>query len=708
MDGRSGATRTPRRDGLDAQPPFCPVPGIEGQRQRQRTGQTQTQGSLPGSISLSHFHSGLLKRSRQATTQSQTQRGEGHPDIDRDQMSEVPGIQLDQPRAVQIMRDTPSQAPGISTSSTQPLQPVARPVGTTPGKSYADAAAGSPPASQSVLALDKEGLSKRQAELETVIGTLPDESPLKTELSTQLDSVKEKLKDPRQPGARLDSATAGVKKATARREKAEESLKQAQEALEQPPGDQGHPRTGGCQSCSSSTSHSGNPPAGLRVLVVRRCSRTYLLLPRACGRKGGRARRRASLQKGPGRTLWGDSEPQGGKRRSSARKIGKGASISGFYAQSEFEIWGWVLPGRHPKHSLPERLWQRQWHCSRSKCRTSQRPSASPCPRCREGEGTHPTHRAGRRHCNGGCSGQVVSPLLRGCGGLIWLCSFFCLLAQIWLDISFFAACQTEPMSILRSSCPATMTMFRVPSQLDAAACKPACSIQCLASVQGNASAKAPRGSPLPCSWTPTRETRQVRCTCPPHSHLPGNMTIKETMGNVDVIPYMTQDPPGYQAKTRYYPASGYGRAPGASAHVLECLCACQGQAQHNLSCAVKLPGSFHLWYVRSHRGTSGGYGHNNPLSESSGELSGNCIPSALPVCHLGLPGSAEMADSRMASPAAEPGRLTVASIGMRYIEKNYNTGTQILPGSISGVLSQRSLPDCQAASGTSLQGAIH
>ena len=130
--------------------------------------------------------------------------------------------------------ETPlARLPGISTSSTPPLQPVAKPVGITPGKSYADAAAGSPPASQSVLALDKEGLSKRQAELETVIGTLPDESPLKTELSTQLDSVKEKLKDPRQPGARLDSATAGLKKATARREKAEETLKQAQEALEQ-------------------------------------------------------------------------------------------------------------------------------------------------------------------------------------------------------------------------------------------------------------------------------------------------------------------------------------------------------------------------------------------------------------------------------------------------------------------------------------------
>ena len=130
--------------------------------------------------------------------------------------------------------ETPLARPlGISSSSTQPPPPLARPSGTTPGKTYADAAAGSTQASQSVLTLDKDGLSKRQAELETIIGTLPEDSPLKTELSTQLDAVKEKLKDPRQPGARLDSAAAGVKKATARREKAEEALKQAQEALEQ-------------------------------------------------------------------------------------------------------------------------------------------------------------------------------------------------------------------------------------------------------------------------------------------------------------------------------------------------------------------------------------------------------------------------------------------------------------------------------------------
>ena len=103
-------------------------------------------------------------------------------------------------------------------------------------------------------------------------------------------------------------------------------------------------------------------------------------------------------------------------------------------------------------------------------------------------------------------------------------------------------------------------------------------------------------------------------------------------------------------------------------------------------ACHVKLPGSLDLWYVCSQRGTSGGYGHTSPLSESSGELSGSCVPSALAVRHLGLPGSAEMADSRMAAAAAAaPGRLTIASLGLKHVEKNHRTGTQILPGSISG-----------------------
>ena len=392
VDGRSGATRTPRRDGLDAQPPLCPIPGIEGQRQRQRTGQTQTKRSLPGSTSSSPSQ-------LQASSEGPARR---RPNLKPNEERATPTLieikcqkcQAYNWTSREVCRscETPlARLPGVSSSSNQPLQPVARPPGTVPGKSYADAAAGSPPMSQSVLTLDKEGLSKRQAELETVIGTLPDESPLKTELSTQLDSVKDKLKDPRQPGARLDSATAGVKKATARREKAEETLKQAQEALEQARlQETGHPGTRGCQSCGRSSSTSGNPPPGSVSLSSDDVAGLISFFQEACGRKGGRARRRASLQEGQSRTLRGNAEPEGGQRRGCARKIGKGSGIFGFHAESEFEVWGWVLPGSHPRNSPPERLWQRQRLRSRKRSRRTQRP-ASPSPHCGEGEEKPPS-----------------------------------------------------------------------------------------------------------------------------------------------------------------------------------------------------------------------------------------------------------------------------------------------------------------------------
>ena len=448
--------------------------------------------------------------------------------------------------------ETPlARLPGISTSSTQPLQPVARPVGTTPGKSYADAAAGSPPASQSVLALDKEGLSKRQAELETVIGTLPDESPLKTELSTQLDSVKEKLKDPRQPGARLDSATAGVKKATARREKAEENLKQAQEALEQARLQE----TRAIQELEDAKAAAAPPPlpetpppgsvslssddvAGLisffQELAEEREAAPGAEPPSKKGRVGP----------------YGETPSLKAAKDAAVRaKLERGQAYLGFMLNQSLKSWGWVLPGSHPRNSLPERLWQRQWRCSRSKRRTPQRPSASPCTHGGEGKGSHPAHPGGPRLCNAGCSGQVGSPLLRGCGGLIWFCSLLCLLAQMWVDISFFAACQTELPSITWSSCPATMTVLGVPSQLAAANCQPACSIQCVALGRGNSSAAASRESPLPGSWTPTTEHRQARCTHPPHSHLPGSMTLIQCVasvrGNASAAASRGSPPPG-------------------------------------------------------------------------------------------------------------------------------------------------------------------
>ena len=620
--------------------------------------------------------------------------------------------------------ETPlARLPGISTSSTPPLQPVAKPVGITPGKSYADAAAGSPPASQSVLALDKEGLSKRQAELETVIGTLPDESPLKTELSTQLDSVKEKLKDPRQPGARLDSATAGLKKATARREKAEETLKQAQEALEQarlqetratqeledakaaaaPPPPPETPPPG-------SVSLSSDDVAGLisffQELAEEREAAPGVEPPSKKGRVGP----------------YGETPSLKAAKDAAVRaKLERGQAYLGFMLNQSLKSGDGCCQAATQETPSQKGSGKGSGAAPGVSAEPPQRPSAPPCTHGGEGEGSHPTHPGGPRLCNARRSGQIASPLLRGCGGLLWLCSLFCLVAQMWVDISFFAACQTEPAPTTWSSCPATKTEFEVPSQLAAAACQYACSTYCLAFVRGSVSADAPCGSPLPGRWAPENESRQVSSTCPFPTHLPGSMITKEHMGTVGVMLYMPHTQLRYQAQARLCPAPcygrtpgvsartlkclsacqsqtqapRYGRTPGVSAHDCECLSACQGQAEHDLMCVVKLPGSLHLQPLCSHIGTSGGYGHNNPLSESPGGLSGNPPPPALPVCHLGLPGSAGMADSRMASPAAAPGRLTICSVGMRHVEKNHRTGTQILPGSISGFYHRE---QCQAA----------
>ena len=224
--------RTPTRSYKNSEKKCRPVPGIEGQGQRQRTGQTQkgaSQGAPPSAPATQASSEGPARRRPNLKPNEER----ATPTLIEIKCQKCQAYNWTSREACRSCETPSARLLGVSSSSNQPLQPVARPPGTVPGKSYADAAPGSAPMSQSVLTLDKEGLSKRQAKLETIIGTLPDESPLKTELSTQLDSVKDKLKDPRQPGARLDLATAGVKKATARREKAEETLKHAQEALEQ-------------------------------------------------------------------------------------------------------------------------------------------------------------------------------------------------------------------------------------------------------------------------------------------------------------------------------------------------------------------------------------------------------------------------------------------------------------------------------------------
>ena len=58
------------------------------------------------------------------------------------------------------------------------------------------------------------------------------EDPLREDLESQLEQLRAALKDPRNPGARLDSAMAKMRKAKAKVQKCKEQLRQAEAALD--------------------------------------------------------------------------------------------------------------------------------------------------------------------------------------------------------------------------------------------------------------------------------------------------------------------------------------------------------------------------------------------------------------------------------------------------------------------------------------------
>ena len=78
---------------------------------------------------------------------------------------------------------------------------------------------------------DKTVLAQKADKLENLLATLDDADPLREDLQPQLDQLRTDLRDPRQPGARLDSAVAKQKKAEAKVARCEEALRQAEDSL---------------------------------------------------------------------------------------------------------------------------------------------------------------------------------------------------------------------------------------------------------------------------------------------------------------------------------------------------------------------------------------------------------------------------------------------------------------------------------------------
>ena len=104
------------------------------------------------------------------------------------------------------------------------------PSGASSGVSYASVVKGE--AGPAEIAKEEKGTQQKKAEsIEKWLAAMDKDDPLREDLENQLEQLRAALKDPRNPGARLDSAMAKVRKAKAKVQKGEEQLRQAEAFL---------------------------------------------------------------------------------------------------------------------------------------------------------------------------------------------------------------------------------------------------------------------------------------------------------------------------------------------------------------------------------------------------------------------------------------------------------------------------------------------
>ena len=102
--------------------------------------------------------------------------------------------------------------------------------GSSSGTSYASVVKGE--TGQAETAKEEKNMQQKKADsIEKLLATMDKEDPLREDLENQLEQLRAALKDPRNPGARLDSAMAKVRKAKAKVERCQEQLRQAEESL---------------------------------------------------------------------------------------------------------------------------------------------------------------------------------------------------------------------------------------------------------------------------------------------------------------------------------------------------------------------------------------------------------------------------------------------------------------------------------------------
>ena len=205
------------------------------------------------------------------------------------------------------------------------------------------------------------------------------------------------------------------------------------------------------------------------------------------------------------------------------------------------------------------------------------------------------------------------------------------LLALVWMTMPFCVGWS--------SSCQTPMTSARVPSALDAADCNLACDAVSDLSVSKALCMQWQKDAPLPGSWvtndTNVSKDRDPHRTWPLLGSVPRGSFCSECSNHTHQGRHISTSK--HQSDILVVVMHGWSHTPGVVASSSPpCTCLVEPYHSPQLVCTC------------SHCGSPGPGDH--PSLRDVGQLSESLLSSALPVCHLGLPGSAEMAESETAA----------------------------------------------------------
>ena len=232
---------------------------------------------------------------------------------------------------------------------------------------------------------EEKGTQQNKAEsLEKLLATSAKDDPLREDLENQLEQLRAALKDPHNPGARLDSAKAKMRKAEAKVQKCEEQLRQAEASLKSAHAEKEEASSELKTAQENAVPNSQNPPWGMPLC---NCPPTILTdltdMLKQCGLLAVAAVEDASeAQAKKARTGPYDNPPQNSQGDCKVGKSSVGGPVGkqcAHFGGSGEEWWGWVIGGDTP------------WGCRSP-------PTAPPPP---------PTQPCGTRAASAPCDGPV-------------------------------------------------------------------------------------------------------------------------------------------------------------------------------------------------------------------------------------------------------------------------------------------------------------